>query len=132
MLRRRGVLLAVALVGFGVFFCVRLTRSHQPVVEDEIARIASPGGVWTAKAEMVVYGDRWFVNDARYEVRIERTDKVPEGLVYSVPASGSTSISIKWQANDELVITDSSSAMRIAVRQVHPLVKVDYRSLGGA
>jgi hypothetical protein len=124
---RRG-LAAIAIVVIGILLGFWFTRSPAPEVE-EISRAASPGGKWTAKVEMVVYGDHWFVNDARYQVRVVRSDKnEPEVLVYSVLASGPTGLSVKWRGDDDLVIEDSSSALRDAVKQPHPSVRIDYRS----
>ncbi len=124
---KRGLAAITVVVIFGLLG-FWFTRSPAPEVE-EIAKAASPGGKWTAKVEMVVYGDHWFVNDARYQVRVVRSDRSePDVLVYSVSASGPTGLSVKWRGDDDLVIEDSSSALRDAVKQPHPSVRIDYRS----
>lgn len=125
MIRKRSVIAAV-LMAIGVILWFWLFHSRAPEIE-EITRAVSTGEVWAAKVEMVVYGDHWFVNDARYEVRIKRFgSRDDDVLVYSVPASGPNSISIKWRANDELVIEDSPSVIRNAFKQSHPTVRIDY------
>jgi hypothetical protein len=127
--RRIVTVVAIALIAVGVLLGLWYTRGRAPETE-EIARAISPGGTWTAKVEMVVYGDHHFVNDARYEVRIGRVgSKDQEVLVYSVQASGPIGTTIEWRANEELIIQDTLSLLAGAVKRPHPAIKIEYRPL---
>ena len=127
--RRVVVVVTIAIVAVGVLLGLWLTRGQVPETE-EIARATSPGGTWTAKVEMVVYGDHHFVNDARYEVRIGHVgSQDKEVLVYSVQASGPIGIAIKWQTNEKLVIEDAASVLLGAIKQPHPVIRIEYRPI---
>ena len=128
---RRVVVLVIGIstVVAVVLFCLWLTRGRIPETE-EISRAISPGGVWVAKLDMVVYGDHHFVNDARYEVRIRQvSNQENEVLVYSVQASGPLGTAITWGSNEELIIEDTLTALAGASKQPHHTVKIEYRPM---
>lgn len=131
MVRTRNVVavVVVAIGAVGIVLALWLTRGRVPETE-EIARAISPDGTWTAKVEMVVYGDHHFVNDARYEVRIGHVgNQDKEVFVYSAQASGPIGIAIKWQTNEKLVIEDAASVLPGAIKQPHPVINIEYRPI---
>jgi hypothetical protein len=120
------ILAVSCLAAIGILAGLWFTRVEPPEIQ-EIARMPSPADKWSAKVEMVVYGDHWFVNDARYEVRIVQTgSREPEVVVYSTMASGPTDLSVKWVGEDELVIKDSAGSLSNAVKQPHSTVRIQY------
>ena len=119
-------LFALALLMSTILVWGRFSRHSVPDVE-EISRIGSPTGRWTVKVMMVVYGDHWFVNDARYEVRVQKAEEEDQAIVYSTMASGPTGLVVKWLGADELEVQDSADALRDAVRKPHPSVHIGYR-----
>lgn len=122
---RKRIFVIVVLLSLGIILW--LFRSRSPEIEI-INRVGSTNGTWTACVQMVVYGDHWFVNDARYEVRVERATSRESVLVYSTPASGPTRIAVNWRSEDQLIVEDSLDAMRQAEKNSHSVVIIDYRT----
>lgn len=122
----RWTLAILALLVLGILGVWKFKPRSAPEIA-EIAQTSSPMNTWTARVVMTVYGDHWFVNDARYEVRIERADGKDEVLVYSTIASGPTGLVVHWISPDELEVRDSADALRDAVREPHPTVRIAYR-----
>lgn len=128
----RWALGAIALVALGVLLLFGQFNHRSLSEAEDIAQVNSPTNKWIAKVVMVIYGDHWFVNDARYEVRIlQANEKEQEVLVYSAMASGPASLAVKWRNADELEIQDSAVVLRDAVRNPHPSVRIDYLSADG-
>lgn len=123
----KNLLIAIVLVGIFGAFIVECVPIHQPDIE-QIAHVASPSGKWSAQVVMVIYGDHWFVNEARYEVRISSTDYSSDVVVYSTFASGMTELKVIWNNDDSLIVLDTPDALSASVRQPHSFVRVAYQS----
>lgn len=119
----------VGVVTASVCILLILFNQSSPPEVEEIERIESPGGEWTAKVDMVVYGDHWFVNDARNEVKISRSDGTErEVLVYSEAASAASYLAVKWCGGNSILIMNSSKFLRDAFRYAHSSVRINYGS----
>jgi hypothetical protein len=111
-----------------VFFKHQYSRQIEPEI-NEVTRVASPTKEWTAQVLMVVYGDHWFVNVAKYEVRLINNKKTD--IVYSTDADGPPEVSIRWAGNNILVIEDTLEAQRNAFKQPNASVQIEYRTKSG-
>lgn len=108
------------------FFSFLLVRKNSPEIQ-EITRTFSPSGKLVATVRMTIYGDHWFVNDARYEVSIKdlRVDG-GDTIVYSTLAYDTSHISVKWRGDESLVIEDETEALRSSVKQTYPGIRIEY------
>jgi len=102
------------------------TRIPDPDIE-WLKKYPSPDGKWIAQVELVVYGGRWLTTDAAYQVHIVSADRTEDdSLVYSLQASGHSELCVRWKTNANLIVEDSSRAMRAAFKRPHASLQVQY------
>lgn len=105
-----------------------LFRPAEPEYQD-VTTFPSPGGRWLATAETVVYGDHFSVNVAQYEVRLIDSNSPKDGvIVYSVPASSGSAISVQWIGSNRLIIKDLAGSLVKSIRKPCCDVEIVYES----
>lgn len=122
------IICAVVLIALSAAGFFKLINFAQSPEVREISQIKSSGGNSIATIRMAVYGDHWFVNEARLEVLVSYADANGQRLiVYSSDAHSPEALVIKWLDTSILLIEDDAEYLKSARIQSYPNFQIKYR-----
>jgi hypothetical protein len=128
MSRKLKFIIFAFLIFFGVeaLIYIYFFRGTPPEIVN-ISKSTSPSGVWVAEAQMVVYGDHWFINVPVYEVTIkDLTRKDDSSTFFSFPIISSNNITLKWTDADTLAIEAPLNHPNEGTSKIHLKVNINY------